>query len=67
MGIENDDLRSILRNPGSQNGKQIGEAKMASDGYDTLDRADGGRERRGLAAPAKRSIEGMPFYRPRGR
>jgi len=67
MGTENDDLQAIGRNTGSQDGNPPKDGDLARDGYETLQRADGGRPRRGLAPDVKNSFDGLSVYRPRGR
>ena len=63
----NDDLRTVSRNPGTQDGNRPKDGNLAADGYTVVDRADGSAPRRGLQPDVKRSVAGVPYYNPRGR
>ncbi|MCP5014627.1 MAG: hypothetical protein GY938_05010 [Ketobacter sp.] len=62
MSSGNNDLNTLRRNPGTQDGNAPSDGNLASDGYETIDRADSGRSRDGLTTDIKRSYEGSKYY-----
>ena len=62
----NDDLNVVIpAKQGSGDGTPSGSDVCC--GHKTLDKADGGRSRRGRSPSTMRSMEGMDVYRPHGR